>query len=420
MIFAEAVTLAHVARPIALSRILRDLGHDVCIAAAPSADRWLEGEDVSRERIESIDSQRFLRALARGSPPYDTATFIRYVEDDLRAIRAWRPDIVIGDFRLSLYISARLAGKPYGAIANAYWSRRFWPGVDAPAVPPLTWLTRALADRLFRAIRPGAFAVHAWPFHRACHRFGVPSPGLDLRDVYTTSDVTAFADVEAFYEVSASATHEPAVERGHYRFVGPLSWQPGGQDELPLSKSGDPIVFVALGSSGQPRVFHNVLSALSDLPVRCLVATGNDFEPAALPRNTIFHAPFVPYASACSLASLLVCNGGAPACYEGIAHQCPIAGIPGNLDQLLNMRVVERLQVGRAERPQARHLVWTRTIGTLLQSERVRASLRSAQKSLETSSPALARIRGWIEALPAASAVEPVYISPAAERTMVK
>src|SRR5581483_10131915 len=205
LIFAEAVTLAHVARPIALARILRDLGHDVAIAAAPAADRWLAQEPLARVRIESIAPRRFLRALARGVPPYDTATLVRYVEDDLAAIAQVNPDVVVGDFRLSLYVSARRAKKPYGAIANAYWSRRYFPGVDAPDVAPLAWLPRSIADGVFRAVYPAAFALHALPFHRACRRFGVEPPGLDIRDVYTASDATAFADVEAFYGQAAAA-----------------------------------------------------------------------------------------------------------------------------------------------------------------------------------------------------------------------
>ena len=43
------------------------------------------------------------------------------------------PDLVVGDLRVSLSVSARLAGIPYVAIANAYWSpyaRRRFPLPD--------------------------------------------------------------------------------------------------------------------------------------------------------------------------------------------------------------------------------------------------------------------------------------------------
>ena len=344
LIFAEAVTLAHVARPIALSRVLRKLGHEVCIAAAPAADRWLAGEAVARQSIDSISPARFLRALARGTPVYDAATLRRYVEDDLRAIAAWPPDVVVGDFRLSLYISARRAGRPYGAIANAYWSRRYWTGVDAPAVPPLTWLPGRAATALFRAVYPAVFALHAMPFHRACKSFGVKPPGLDIRDVYTASDLTAFADVAALYEPSPAAADAPP-------FIGPLAWEPVATDPLPAFPDGPPIVFVSLGSSGPGELLPKVLEALAGLPVRCIVATGADAGTSGLPANCIYSAEFVPYAAACEAATVVVCNGGAPATYAALARGRPVLGIVHNLDQALNMRTVARMRAGTAVAP---------------------------------------------------------------------
>ena len=339
LIFAEAVTLAHVARPIALSRILRELGHEVCIAASSAADRWLAGESVARLRIESIDSKRFLRALARGVPPYDRETLKRYVEDDLRAIAAWPPDIVIGDFRLSLYISTRLAHKPYGAIANAYWSRRYWTGVDAPDISSLNWLRPRVANAVFRAIYPVAFALHARPFHSVCRHFGVTAPGRDIRDIYTASDMTAFADVEALYEPSPARADAPL-------FIGPLSWEPPGGNVLPELSEGVPIVFVSLGSSGDSKLLPRVLHALAGWPVRCIVATGVPVDGVRLPVNCIHAAEFVPYAAACAASSLVVCNGGAPATYSALAAGKPVVALPANLDQLANMQAVIRTGAG--------------------------------------------------------------------------
>lgn len=340
LIFAEAVTLAHVARPIALSQILRDLGHDVCIASTPVAQRWLTDASVERTAIHSIEPQAFLGALARGAPAYDLATLKRYVADDLQAIGSWNPDVVIGDFRLSLHMSARLAGKPYGAIANAYWSRRYWPGVDAPAVPQLGWLPQAISNPLFRIVYPAAFALHALPFRRACESFGVPSPRLDLRDIYTVSDHTAYADVEAFYEPAA-------IGDGGPRFIGPLAWEPHDSPPLPPIAKGPPVVFVSMGTSGSPTVLATVLKAVAPLPVRCIVATGPAGCAPPLPSNCIHAAAFVAYKEASARASVVVCNGGAPATYAALANGCRVIAMPANLDQILNMRALARACRGK-------------------------------------------------------------------------
>lgn len=47
-------------------------------------------------------------------------TLRKYVEADLRVLDEIAPDLVVGDLRISLSVSARLAGIPYIAIANAY------------------------------------------------------------------------------------------------------------------------------------------------------------------------------------------------------------------------------------------------------------------------------------------------------------
>jgi UDP:flavonoid glycosyltransferase YjiC (YdhE family) len=398
LIFAEAVTLAHVARPIALARLLRELGHDVCIAAAPAADRWLASEDVARVRIDSIAPQRFLRALARGSPAYDGGTLERYVEDDLRAIAAWPPDIVIGDFRLSLYISARRAGKPYGAIANAYWSRRYWTGVDAPDVTPLAWLPRRVADVVFRATYPAAFALHALPFHRVCRRYGIKPPGLDIRDVYTASDATAFADVEAFYEPPARTREAPAAAHAPL-FIGPLAWEPPNAEPLPTFPAGPPIVFVALGSSGRSDALARVLRAVAAAPVRCVVATGMDGACPPLPANCIHFAPFVPYAAACAAASLVICNGGAPAVYAALGQGRPVVAVPAHLDQVLDVRALRRTgAVLRAPIRHAGHNGFAQWLSRQLADHSPARNARSSQAAVVADSGS-SQVGAWMQRL---------------------
>ena len=122
LFIAEAVTLAHVARPAVLAQALDPEKYTVCLACDSRFDTLFPDLPVERRPIYSISTQSFLTALAKGSPLYRTATLRRYVQDDLALIRAWSPDLIVGDFRLSLAVSARAAGVPYLAITNAYWS----------------------------------------------------------------------------------------------------------------------------------------------------------------------------------------------------------------------------------------------------------------------------------------------------------
>ena len=60
----------------------------------------------------------FLDNLAKGRPVYDVNTLRSYVRADLALLEAVKPDLVVGDFRISLGVSARVAGIPYWTVTK--------------------------------------------------------------------------------------------------------------------------------------------------------------------------------------------------------------------------------------------------------------------------------------------------------------
>ena len=113
LFLAEGATLAHVARPALLAASLDPARFEVTLAR-PASHAWVsEGCCADIRTLACQDSAVFAHRLARGLPLYDTATLERYVADDLALIDAVKPDVVVGDFRLSLSVSARLGGVHY-------------------------------------------------------------------------------------------------------------------------------------------------------------------------------------------------------------------------------------------------------------------------------------------------------------------
>src|SRR6266545_4201545 len=111
LFIAEGVTLAHVGRSIRLASILQRDGVDVELACDRRYARFLTGLDFPVRSIRSIPSDTFLDVLARGRPVFSTETLRAYVSDDLSLLGSVKPDVVLGDFRLSLSVSARVAGE---------------------------------------------------------------------------------------------------------------------------------------------------------------------------------------------------------------------------------------------------------------------------------------------------------------------
>ena len=46
----------------------------------------------------------------------------------------------------------------------------------------------------------------------------------------------------------------------------------------------------------------------------------------------------------------MICNGGSPTSYQALLHGAPVLGIPGDLDQYLNMHYLEKSGLGLALR----------------------------------------------------------------------
>ena len=339
LLVAEAVTLAHFARIAALAKTLDPAVYEVVVASDPRYNALDSLAGLTVHSIRTIPSAVFAQALARGRPLYDAETLTRYVEDDRALLDGVRPDLVVGDFRLSLAVSAPLAGIPYAAVVNAYWS----PYADIPYPVPDLPLTRLLGVRLgqtlFDAARPFAFALHARPLNAVRRRYGLPPLGHDLRTAYTWGDYTLYADAPGLIPTRPLPPN--------HRYLGAPLWSaaaplPPWWDSLPQDK---PVVVVTLGSSGRAELLPMVLSALSALPVTVIAVSANRITLTETPANA-FVADYLPLARAVASARLVISNGGSLTTYQALDAGVPVLGICSNMDQLLNMAAVERLGAG--------------------------------------------------------------------------
>jgi UDP:flavonoid glycosyltransferase YjiC (YdhE family) len=333
------VTLAHVGRMLALASALDPHRFDVLVAADPRYQVAVSTATVPVRPIHTIPARQFFDALDRGRPIYDWRDLVGYVEADRAMLAAFRPDAVVGDFRLSLAASARLDKVPYLTVTNAYWGPYAKVRFVVPDVTPTRLFGVRAAQGLFNAIRPLVFAQHAAPVNRMLRHFGLPAGRRSLRHAYTDADYTLYSDIRELVPTEML----PA----HHRFIGPVQWsapvgEPAWWHDLPRDR---PVVYVNLGSSGDGGVLSRILDALAPLPVTVVAATAGRVEAASLQRHQ-FVADYLPGDRATARAAVVVCNGGSPTCYQALAGGKPVVGVPQNLDQYLNMTLVEQAGAG--------------------------------------------------------------------------
>lgn len=344
LLVAEGATLAHVARPLVLAEECTRLGHDV-VLAAPTRYAWAFADAAFEVRpLDAQSPEIFASRLAAGDPLYDLATLDSYVDIDRALIRSVRPDLIVGDFRLSLCVSARLENVAYTSLSNAYWSPHYahpgaWP---VPDLPLTRFLPISVAAWLFNKVRPIAFAQHAKPMNALRKRHGLSDLGGNLQAVYTDADAVCYCDVPSLFALKgAPASH---------RIVGPLIWSPPGSppqwwDDLP---SGKPVAYLSLGSSGRADLAAPAARALVAAGFVVMLSTAGAAADIDVP--DVFHARLLPGLDACRRADIVVCNGGSPTTQQALAAGRPVLGIASNLDQFLNMQALTNGGVGALHR----------------------------------------------------------------------
>lgn len=338
---AESVTLAQVVRLVTLARRLDPEAYDVHFASSDFPPLIFRGAGFVQHRLKTLAPAAADAALRSGRRLYEKGTLLEYIDAEVRLIEAIRPDIVVGDFRLTLSTSAELVGVPSAALINAYWSP-FAPDRDFPVPdhPVIRWLGEELTERHFPRALPTVFRHFASPLDAARKHHGLPAVG-SLLEMLTHASYVLYPDDPCLTPVvGAPATHV---------YLGPVSWQPEAEavEVLDEPEPGDqrPLVYVTLGSSGDVTLLPLVVDVLSRRSVRVVVATAGRAELRDVSPNICVRR-FVRGADVARRARVVFSNGGSSTGYQALLEGTPVIGLPSNLDQYLATRAIVRAGAG--------------------------------------------------------------------------
>lgn len=338
---AESVTLAQVVRLVALARSLDSGSYEVHFASSDFPQLIFHGTGFVRHRLQTLSPTAADAALRSGRRLYEKGTLLAYIDAEVRLIEAIRPDVVVGDFRLTLSTSAELVGVPSAALINAYWSP-FAPEQDFPVPdhPVIRWLGEELTERHFPRALPAVFRYFASPLDAARKHHGLPAVG-SLLEMLTHASYVLYPD-------DPWLTPVVGAPKAHV-YLGPVSWQPdvSAVERLDEPEPDDhrPLVYVTLGSSGDVTLLPLVVDVLSRRAVRVVVATAERAELSDVPSNVCVRR-FVRGADLARRARVVVSNGGSSTGYQALHEGTPLVGLPSNLDQYLATRAIVRVGAG--------------------------------------------------------------------------
>jgi UDP:flavonoid glycosyltransferase YjiC (YdhE family) len=344
LFISEVATLAHFGRPHALAQTLDPDRYEIQFACPARFNALLTDRTWKLFNITSQDPEQFLEKLARGAPLWTYKLLREQIEEDLTLLCHARPEIVVGDLRLSLSISARLLGIPYINITNSYWSPFAERSFPLPEYPLVRILGRRACRPLFNLLRPLFFKLHARPFNRLKKMYGMDSRTQDasLLEHYTDADWTLYADLPELTRMRIMPVR--------HSFIGPLQWSypaalPVWWPEFTNDGVKRPRFFLTLGSSGQTAILPRAIAALAASGAKIAVATAGRAQIQPI-RGSIYVTNYLPAAEACRACDIVVCNGGSPMAYAALNAGKPVLGIPSNMDQHLMMQSVSVADAG--------------------------------------------------------------------------
>ena len=351
----EAVTLAQVVRLATLARALDPARYEIHFASAVFDPLIFSGTEFRRHLVYSLPARTIDARVAGGRRLYGERTLARYVSEERALFGAVRPDLVVGDLRLSLAVSAAVDRVPYANLINAYWSPfAVRDGFPLPDHPIVRLLGVERAAQGFAKALPFVFAHFAAPVNALRATYGLSDLG-SLPDILTGGDHTLFPDVPALIPTRQLPAHQ--------RYLGPVLWSPPVAlppwwDRLDARR---PTVYVTLGSSGRVDLLPLVVEAAASLGLQAVVATAGRarLDAGALPPH-VYVADYLPGHLAARRAQAVVSNGGSTTGYQALAEGRPVLGVAFNLDQYLAMTAISEagggvlVRAGTADRATVR------------------------------------------------------------------
>lgn len=339
LFIAEAVTLAHVCRLYSLAKALDPVDYEIYFACDQRMNKLFDFSAFRFLHINTIRSQDFLERIETGKTLYTFEELLAYANEDLKVIEAVKPDLVVGDMRVSLSVVTQVAKVPYWLITNAYWSpysqNKILPVPEIRGVP----LARIpYLHKLIKYAQAFVFNFHLKAINRLCEHFKLKKFNNFLES-FTFSAHTFYADIPAL---------SPCGDLPYnHSYLGQVKWSAAAElpDWFDTLDPGKKKIFINLGSSGPVKLLEKVIEALKDQKHQLIISTAGRVN---LVQNdpSVFIAEYLPAEIVTKACDLLVCNGGSPSSYLALSNGVPVLGICTNLDQLLNMRNIESKKAG--------------------------------------------------------------------------
>jgi UDP:flavonoid glycosyltransferase YjiC (YdhE family) len=320
---------------LALGTRLVERGHDVMLQ---TWRKWTVDVEAAGMRFTAAPEYQVFPTMERPLRPYEAAA--RAAVETVPAVEEFRPDVCVSDI---LTIAPALAAEACGVpVATLVPHLHPWAEDGHPP-----W---SLGARLPRTRAGAAF----WRFASRPVQAGLERGRDDYNACRATLDLPPRRELHPGLsrELTMLATvpqlEYPRDWPGWLRIVGPLMWEPPGEEILPPPGDG-PVVLVAPSTAQDPDhvLLRAALEGLAGAPVR-VIATWNGREPATpidVPGNAVL-VPWLSYSRTMPHCDLVITHAGHGTVMRALASGLPLVACPAAGDMAENAARIEWAGLG--------------------------------------------------------------------------
>ncbi len=412
-LFPHCGFLSETTRMLAIHDALRAQGERVCMATHGGPWESLlsdAGVDLTplEPRMSAERCARFLRDLPGiGSPNqsmYSHAEMLAHARSEEKFMREREIDMAIAGFTLTTLLSTRMAGIPLatshaGSYVPPVFEAGLMPPPSRPVFPMFGILPKTL-QRRFMNWSPARARLYCSGFNRAARELGVegvPSfAALLLGDLTLVTDVPEILGIDATLLESWNARGKPGYRPGTtLRYTGPLYARldvPVPERVEKFLSHGGAVAYVAMTSAPESLV-RGVVDAVRQTGVRVLLAsTVHDL--GNLDGGLVMVERLLPSDLVMPRVAVAVTTGGQGSVQTAVASGVPLAGIPLQPEQDLNVHLLEKRGMALRIAPaRARGTAMTDAVLRLLNEPAFRTQARTLQSIVAGSDGAAAAAR---------------------------
>jgi len=349
IVFAPASgVLSHVVRCLVVGRALKERGHEVIFAGLP---KYLRDPHITSPQefgyyfLPDFDADEVIEVLRSVKRRYTRETILRHIQVELKMLEELKPDLAVSDYRLTMYISARVAKVPLISFLNARWVSQYFAGkYHTPDTHPIPLvmkgiLGKRLADALVIDVANVIQRYKLSPFYYAFKKYNLKKKAL-LPEIIV-GEYNLILDTKL---LGPTKDLPP-----NFLQVGPIIWSP----DLPLPswvKDLDrerPIIYVSMGSTGHKDLFRMIFDTFQGSTYQVIVNTGGqiDSKNEAIPKG-FYVEKYLPGDKMMAITDCVICHGGSQTVYQAVKAGTPAIIIATHLDQEWGGEMIDENKAG--------------------------------------------------------------------------